>query len=213
MISEKIAQTYPNQFEEELLAEIDELGTLVEFKAGEQLISIDQYIKTMPIILKGAIKIMREDLDGGELLLYFLERGDTCAMTMACSLGERQSKVRAVAETDGEMVAIPITKMDQWLVKYHSWRTYVFNSYNHRLDEMLLALDNLAFNNMNDRLRKYLIEVASINNGHVINKTHQEIANELNTSRVVISRLLKAFEKEGFLELNRNTIRINVSAL
>lgn len=209
MIKEKIEATYPAQFEEELLNEIEELGALVEFKSNDILIDLNQYIKGMPILLNGAIKIMREDFDEGELLLYFLEKGDTCAMTMACCLGDKQSKIKAIAETNGELVMIPINKMDEWLSKYASWRKFIFDSYNNRLDEMLVAIDNLAFNDMNARLKKYLLDVASINNGNLVNKTHQEIAYELNSSRVVISRLLKALEKEGFLQLNRNVITIN----
>lgn len=208
MIKEKIEATYPYQFEEELLNEIDELGSLIEFKANDVMIDLNQFIKGMPILLSGAIKIMREDFDEGELLLYFLEKGDTCAMTMACCLGDKQSKIRAVAETDGELVMIPIVKMDEWLAKYPSWRLFIFDSYNNRMEEMLVAIDNLAFNDMNERLKKYLLDVASINKGKVVLKTHQEIAYELNTSRVVISRLLKALEKEGFLQLNRNEITI-----
>ena len=208
MIKEKIEATYPYQFEEELLNEIDELGSLIEFKANDVMIDLNQFIKGMPILLSGVIKIMREDFDEGELLLYFLEKGDTCAMTMACCLGDKQSKIRAVAETDGELVMIPIVKMDEWLAKYPSWRRFIFDSYNNRMEEMLVAIDNLAFNDMNERLKKYLLDVASINKGKVVLKTHQEIAYELNTSRVVISRLLKALEKEGFLQLNRNEITI-----
>ena len=208
MIKEKIEATYPYQFEEELLNEIDELGSLIEFKVNDVMIDLNQFIKGMPILLSGAIKIMREDFDEGELLLYFLEKGDTCAMTMACCLGDKQSKIRAVAETDGELVMIPIVKMDEWLAKYPSWRRFIFDSYNNRMEEMLVAIDNLAFNDMNERLKKYLLDVASINKGKVVVKTHQEIAYELNTSRVVISRLLKALEKEGFLQLNRNEITI-----
>ena len=208
MIKEKIEATYPYQFEDELLNEIDELGSLIDFKANDVMIDLNQFIKGMPILLSGAIKIMREDFDEGELLLYFLEKGDTCAMTMACCLGDKQSKIRAVAETDGELVMIPIVKMDEWLAKYPSWRRFIFDSYNNRMEEMLVAIDNLAFNDMNERLNKYLLDVASINKGKVVVKTHQEIAYELNTSRVVISRLLKALEKEGFLQLNRNEITI-----
>ena len=208
MIKEKIEATYPYQFEDELLNEIDVLGSLIEFKANDVMIDLNQFIKGMPILLSGAIKIMREDFDEGELLLYFLEKGDTCAMTMACCLGDKQSKIRAVAETDGELVMIPIVKMDEWLAKYPSWRRFIFDSYNNRMEEMLVAIDNLAFNDMNERLKKYLLDVASINKGKVVVKTHQEIAYELNTSRVVISRLLKALEKEGFLQLNRNEITI-----
>lgn len=208
MIKEKLETTYPSQFEEELLNEINEFGSLIEFNSGDILIDLNEFIKGMPILLKGAIKILREDFDEGELLLYFLEKGDTCAMTMSCCLGDKQSKIRAIAETDGELIMIPISKMDEWLAKYASWRKFIFDSYDNRLDEMLVAIDNLAFNDMNARLKKYLLDVASINQGNVVVKTHQEIAYELNTSRVVISRLLKALEKENFLTLNRNEIKI-----
>lgn len=208
MIKEKISKTYPSLFEDDLLNEFENLGELIDFKVNDILIDLNQTIKSMPILLSGAIKILREDYEDGELLLYFLEKGDTCAMTMSCCLGDKQSKIRAVAETDGQMVMIPIGRMDQWLANYPSWRQFIFDSYNNRMEEMLAAIDNLAFNDMNQRLKKYLLDVASINKGKVINKTHQEIAYELNTSRVVISRLLKALEKESFLQLNRNVITI-----
>lgn len=203
---EKIQEFYANQFEAELVQEIAEVGQLVQFKANDMLIDFQQIIIGMPLLLKGAIKIMREDFDEGELLLYFLERGDTCAMTMACCLGNKKSEIRAIAETDGELIFVPVAKMDAWIAKYASWRSFVFTSYQDRLDEMLRAIDNLAFNDTNNRLKNYLIEVASVNKSRTINKTHQEIAYELNTSRVVISRLLKVLEKENFLELNRNVI-------
>mgnify|MGYP003482924959 CR=1 FL=1 len=203
---EKIQEFYASLFEAELVLEIAEVGQLVQFKTNDLLIDFQQIIIGMPLLLNGAIKIMREDFDEGELLLYFLERGDTCAMTMACCLGNKKSEIRAIAETDGELIFIPVAKMDTWIAKYASWRSFVFTSYQDRLDEMLRAIDNLAFNDTNNRLKNYLIEVASVNKSRTINKTHQEIAYELNTSRVVISRLLKVLEKENFLELNRNVI-------
>lgn len=208
MIKEILKQTYPHQFEEELLDEINEFGKIIDFKKDDVLIDIDQFIKGMPIIIKGALRILREDLDEGELLLYFLEKGDTCAMTMACCLGNKQSQIRAIAETDGEIVMIPIQKMDEWLAKYKSWREFVFMSYNNRMEEMLSAIDSLAFGNLKDRLKKYLLDVATINESRTVPKTHHEIAYALNTSRVVISRVLKSLEMEGFLQLNRKSLTI-----
>lgn len=208
MIKNKIETVYPQQFDKDLLNEFETLGVLKTFKQNEILIDLNQIIKGIPIVLTGAIKIMREDFDNGELLLYFLEKGDTCSMTMDCCLGNKQSKIRAIAETDGELVMLPSVKMDEWLAKYPSWRRFILNSYNNRLDEMLEAIDNIAFNNMSERLKKYLLDVATVNRSKFINKTHQEIAYELNTSRVVISRLLKSLEINGFLLLNRNEIRI-----
>ena len=207
-LKEQLLAKYPFEFEEKLLNEFAELGRLIHFEAQDVLIEIGQLIKGIPLLLDGAIKIMREDYDDGELLLYFLERGDTCAMTMACCMGNHQSNIRGVAETSGALVMLPIQKMDEWLAQYPSWRAFVFQSYNHRLDEMLNAIDNLAFNDMSARLKKYLLDIATINKGRQVNKTHQEIAYELNTSRVVISRLLKVLEKEQFLQLNRTSITI-----
>lgn len=210
MLDKSLLQNYFNSlFENELLHEIAEIGIILAFKENEILIELDQTITHMPLLLHGAIRIMRDDDNDGELLLYYLEKGDTCAMTMTCCLGTKTSNIRATAETDGEMVMIPVQKMDEWLAKYPTWRAFVFNSYQDRLDEMMRSIDNLAFKDSKGRLKNYLIEVASVNKSRVVNKTHAEIAYEMNTSRVVISRLLKALENEGFLLQQRNSISIN----
>ena len=203
-----LKQTYGFIFEEQLIEEIAEVSMLRDFKEGDVLIDFGDSIRKMPLLIKGAIKISREDFDEGELLLYFIEKGDTCAMTMACCLGETKSEIRAVAETNGTVVMIPITKMEEWLGKYKSWRNFVFNSYNSRLKEMLSAIDNLAFMNMDERLLNYLYDKAKINNSNHILNTHQEIAYDLHTSRVVISRLLKALENKGKISLHRAFIEI-----
>jgi CRP/FNR family transcriptional regulator len=203
-----IDETYERVFEKELIEEIKAVAKLIEFKEGDILIDIGKYIKTMPLLINGAIKIMREDFDTGELLLYFIEKGDTCSMTLNCCMGDRKSEIRAVAETDGIVAMIPVTKMEEWLGKYKSWRAFVFESYNNRFNEMLTAIDNIAFMNMEERLYNYLTEKNKINNSRTINKTHKEIAYELNSSRVVISRLLKALENEGKIKLNRNNIEM-----
>jgi len=203
-----LRQIYGTILEEALLNEIEEVAILKEFKEGDVIIDFGDYIKKMPLLLSGAIKILREDFDEGELLLYFIEKGDTCSMSMACCLGETKSEIRAVAETDGQVIMIPIMHMELWLGKYKSWRNFVFTSYNNRLKEMLTAIDNLAFMNMDKRLLNYLIEKAKINTTKEISTTHQEIAYDLNTSRVVISRLLKALEKMGKIKLHRAYIEL-----
>ncbi len=205
-MKELLTQTYGYIFEDKLIDEIVETSLLRDFKEGDILIDFGDSIRKMPLLISGAIKILREDFDEGELLLYFIEKGDTCAMTMACCLGETKSEIRAVAETKGTVVMIPINKMEEWLGKYKSWRNFVFNSYNNRLKEMLSAIDNLAFMNMDERLLKYLNEKVKINNSSEIHTTHQEIAYDLHTSRVVISRLLKALENKGKIRLNRSSI-------
>jgi CRP/FNR family transcriptional regulator len=205
---ELLKSNYGYIFEDDLIVEINQVATLRDFVEDDILIDFGDYIKKMPLLLNGAIKILREDFDEGELLLYFIEKGDTCAMTMACCMGDTKSEIRAVAETNGQLIMIPVNKMEEWLGKYKSWRNFVFNSYNNRLKEMLLAIDNLAFMNMDERLLNYLFEKSKINKSNHIQNTHQEIAYDLHTSRVVISRLLKALENEGKIKLHRASIEL-----
>ena len=207
-MNDKLFQAYHFIFEEALLEEISSVATYKEFKANDYLIEIGDVIQTMPLLLDGAIKILREDEKGDELLLYFLERGDTCAMTLTCCLGNSKSKIRANAETDGSLLMIPVSKMEEWLTKYKSWRNFVFESYNLRLNEMLEAIDTLAFMNLEERLYKYLTDKVKVQATSNLNTTHLEIATELHTSRVVISRLLKALEIQGKIKINRNKIEV-----
>ena len=200
-----LKQNYGYVFEDNLIDEIAQVASIRDFKEGDVLIDFGDYIKKMPLLISGAIKILREDFDEGELLLYFIEKGDTCAMTMACCIGETKSEIKAIAETNGQVVMIPIEKMEEWLGKYKTWRNFVFSSYNNRLKEMLTSI---AFMNMNDRLLKYLFEKAKINHTKEVLNTHQEIAYDLHTSRVVISRLLKALENQGKIKLHRASIEL-----
>ena len=203
---QELTQNYSHLFEKELLNEINQVGVFKEVSESDTLIEIGQYVRSMPLLVSGAIKILREDNDGDELLLYFLEKGDTCAMTLTCCLGQTKSEIRAIAETDAKLIMIPIEKMEEWSAKYKSWRNFVFESYHNRLNELLETIDSIAFLKMDERLLKYLNEKARISNDNIINSTHQEIAYELHTSRVVISRLLKKLENLGKVELHRNHI-------
>lgn len=205
-MKELLKESYGSIFEDKLIDEIVESSFLKNFKEGDILIDFGVSIIQMPLIILGVIKIFREDFDEGELLLYFIEKGDTCAMTMACCLGETKSEIRAVAETNGQLIMIPVSKMEVWLGRYKSWRNYVFNSYNNRLKEMLSAIDNLAFMNMDERLLNYLNDKSKVVKSNEIHSTHQEIAYDLHTSRVVISRLLKVLENKSIIRLKRASI-------
>jgi len=195
-------------FEQELLDEILEVGKLKERSKGEILISHGQILKSMPLLLDGAIKVLRKDNDGDELALYYLERGDSCTMTMSCCMGQQKSVIKAIAETDVRYISIPIEKMMEWTKKYPTWMAFVFQSYNNRFNEMLEAIDSLAFSNMHDRLFKYLKDQVVVRKSTVLEISHQDIAYDLHSSRVVISRLLKSLEKEGLIELGRNKIMV-----
>jgi len=205
---ESLNQFYSGIFEKELIEEIARVGFLKSVKEGEKIIEIGEYVKVMPLLLEGAIKILREDKEGDELLLYFLSRGDTCAMTLSCCLGQSKSEIRAIAEMDTKLIMIPVEKMEEWTAKYKSWRNFIFESYHSRLTEMLDAIDTIAFLNMDERLMRYLQEKVKINQVDLLQVTHQEIAYDLHTSRVVISRLLKKLEREGMIKLQRNSIKV-----
>lgn len=204
----ELDEAYGFLFEEELLDAIEEAGVLRKVKAGETIIEIGDYVVGMPLLLTGGIKILREDSNGDELLLYFIERGDTCAMTLSCCLGRTKSSIRAVAETDSTFIMIPISKMEEWTATYKTWRNFVFESYQSRLSEMLDTIDTIAFLNMDERLMRYLRDKAKINKNDTIKVTHQDIAYDLHTSRVVISRLLKKLEIDGKINLQRNQIKV-----
>lgn len=207
-MKKQLIESYGYIFEEELINEIEKVGHKITVNEGDVLIEYGQHVSHMPLLLDGAIKILRQDKEGDELLLYFLEIGDTCSMTMNCCIGKSKSEIRAVAEKDSVLFLIPVEYMSQWIKKYQSWISFVFESYNNRFNEMLEAIDNLAFVNMHDRLYKYLKNKVMVNKSTLIEATHQDIAYDLNSSRVVISRLLKALEKEGKIELSRNKLEV-----
>ena len=204
----ELKENYGYLFEDELLMEINNVGTFKEVPEGFQLINIGDYIKSMPLLISGAIKILREDTKGDELLLYFIERGDTCAMTLSCCMGQKKSEIRAIAETPTKLIMIPVEKMSEWMGKYKSWLNFILQSYHDRMSELLEAIDSIAFLKMDERLFKYLKDKAMVNHNDVIQVTHQDIAFDLHTSRVVISRLLKTLEIDGKIELHRNSIKI-----
>lgn len=204
-----IKQQFEFLFEDALIDEILKLGEFKEFDVDDEIIDIGQQITHFPLVVSGSLKVMTEDEKGNELLLYYLEMGDTCAMTMQCCLKSSKSKIRVTAEDITKMVFIPVKKMEEWIVKYPSWRRFVFDSYNNRLNEMLESIDSLAFTNLESRLYKYLKDKALVNSSPELKITHYQIADELNSSRVVISRLMKKLENEGKITQDRNRVSIN----
>lgn len=207
-VKESLQENYGYLFEEALIEEILTVGRAQVLKHGETIIDYGQQVKNMPLLLNGAIKIMRQDSEGEELLLYFLESGDTCTMTMTCCLGNTRSEIRAVAENDSTLILLPVEKMSDWIKKYPGWMSFVFESYNNRFKELLEAIDSLAFSNMHDRIHRYLKDKVLVAKSTELDVTHQEIANDLHSSRVVISRLLKGMELEGKIKISRNKLEV-----
>lgn len=195
-------------FEPSLLKELEILGEKKSIPAGTLLMEVGETITHMPLVLNGSIKVMTVDPEGDELLLYYLEQGDTCAMTLQCCTRKAASDIQAVVEEDVDLVFIPVEHLSRWLGAYASWREYVLEAYHNRMTELFEAVDNLAFHDMRGRLEKYLRDKAMVHSQALLHITHLEIAQDLHSSRVVISRLLKSLEKEGFVAQGRGTVEV-----
>ena len=205
----KLSDYYKTIFEEELLNEIISCGILKSINANKNLIEIGDEMTHIPLILKGVVKIVREDENGNEILLYFLEKGDSCAISFINCINLSKSIFSGIVENDTEAIFIPIKKVEEWLIKYKSWRRFILDSYHLRLLEMVESIENLAFKKLDDRLLKYLQGRVKLIKSDTLKITHKEIAADLNTSRVVISRLLKVLENENKIRIARNRIYIN----
>ena len=203
---DKLHEKFQYLFEAELLNEICEHGKLRRFNTDEILMDIGDIIVQMPLVISGSIKIMTEDKDGDELLLYYLEFGDTCAVTLNCCTKKTKSTIRAITESSTEILFVPIEMMEEWMIRYKSWRNYVLDSYNTRLNEMLTAIDNIVFNSMEERLKNYLNDKTWVTKNKILHISHADIANDLHSSRVVISRLMKKLENEGIIRQSRNKV-------
>lgn len=195
-------------FEPTLITEINNTGTFKSYKEGEIIMDYDKYISSMPLVLKGTVRVMTQDEEGREILLYYLSSNESCAMAYTCCMESKKSEVKAIAEDDVEIVIIPQKNMDDWFCKYTSWRNYILQSFSVRFNELLNAFESIAFKNLDDRLIKYLVDKQKISGSSVIKASHQQIADDLATSRVVISRLLKHLENNKKLILYRNEIKL-----
>ncbi|RZS97951.1 Crp/Fnr family transcriptional regulator [Cecembia calidifontis] len=205
---EELKVKLPNITDPNLLNALLENGTIYEFLPGKIITEPGQFIKMVPIVLEGAIKILRMDEDGKELFLYYLEPGETCALSLTCCSASKPSEIKAVAEEKTVILGIPIAKHEQWLDQFKQWKDFVAMTYQNRFQEMLIALDAVAFKRMDERLMRYIVTKMKQHKTNELHITHQEIANELGTSREVISRLLKQLEKKKWIELGRNIIYI-----
>lgn len=191
-----------------LVKEMFEVGTIHEYREGEVIIEYGKQIRFMPIVLSGTVKVMKRDEDDREILLYYLGSNDSCAIALTCCMENRVSEVKAVAEEDTRIISIPHNKLDEWLIKYPSWKTYVFSSFSNRFGELLKSLESIAFHKLDQRLVKYLKGKAKALGKSALHLSHNQIAEDLGTSRVVVSRLLKQLENEKKLLLYRNEIKL-----
>lgn len=203
-----VRQHYPQLAERNLQEEIANEGTIMHFKTGSLIMDFGAYIKVMPLIIKGSIKVSREDEQGNELFLYYLTPGEACSMSFTCCLMDKKSEIRTVAEENTTLIGIPTRFMDEWMSQYPSWKNFVMTSYDNRMLELIRTIDSIAFKKMDERLIDYLQQKAEANNNRTLSATHQEIAYDLNASREAVSRLLKQLEKDGVVRLGRSRIEL-----
>jgi len=198
-------------FEPQLIQEIQQFGIFQTFKEGDLIMDYGKYVRMMPIVLQGTVKVSRLDEKENEILLYYLSSNDSCSMAYSCCLEAKKSEVRAVAEDNVELIAIPHLKLDDWLCTYPSWKNYIMRSFNERFIELLKSIESIAFHKLDERLIAYLKEKQRMSGSSVIKASHNLIADELATSRVVISRLLKQLENDQKIILYRNEIKLLAS--
>ena len=200
---ETLTKIFPD-WEDGLYDAILNEAELKEAKAGTTLLKMGQNIKSAMLVVEGTIKLYQEDETGGEYFMYHLNPGEACAVTLVCNYHHEQSQVLAKAVTDIQYLAIPIEFMEKWLNEFKSWHYFVIKTYRSRYEELLKTIHEIAFKNMDERLEFYILKYVK-QFGAIVNLTHQDIANDLNTSREVISRLLKKMEHNGWIIMNRNS--------
>jgi CRP/FNR family transcriptional regulator len=203
-----IEQTFGSIFSDNLINELAKNGRVISFEEGESVISRNDTVKEVPIILSGTAKIVRTDEKGEEHILFYLNEKEACTATFSICAGSKQSEVDFVLETDAKLLLYPVKLMDHLTKEFPGWRYYVCQNYNLRMKEFLQTMDTVVFMKMDERIFSYLQKASEALQTDMINITHQEIANDLSTSRVVVSRLLKQMENEGKLVLHRNRIEL-----
>lgn len=206
-LDERILEFFPS-FQSGLITNINEHCEALEAKAGTILMKTGQYIRNTILVVKGKIKIYREDEEGNEFFMYYLLPGQACAISMICATKAETSQIMAIVEEDAELIMIPLQLMDKWMTEFKSWYEFVIDTYKSRFEEVLLVLDQIAFRSLDERLEFYLQRNAKANATKHVKASHQEIANDLSTSREVISRLLKKMEQRGLVKLHRSDIEL-----
>lgn len=199
---------FQEEFEKELVEELEKLSQLKTVEEGQTLVDIGQQVSFIPLIVSGSIKVSRVDDNGNELLLYYIQANESCAMSFTCCMQQFPSEIRAVAEEQTDFIAIPNEVMDSWMMKYPTWKSFAMKTIKIRFNEMLRTIDQIAFQKLDERLANYLRMKAKATQSSLINHSHEQIAQELATSRVVISRLLKKLENDGQVLLYRNQIKL-----
>lgn len=200
-----IEELFP-KFSNEIIKLLKEKASIQAIPEGTVMMRTGQYVKNTILVLRGKIKVYREDEEGGEFFMYYLQPGQACAISMICATKNETSQITAKVMEEAEVIMIPLQLMDKWMMEHRSWYEFVLDTYRKRFEEVLLVIDSIAFKAMDERLEIYLQRQKEACLCDDIHLSHQEIATDLNTSREVISRLLKKMEQKGLIKLHRNHI-------
>ncbi|MCB0636315.1 MAG: Crp/Fnr family transcriptional regulator [Lewinella sp.] len=203
-----LRELFPAFRQTELIEQLLAHGQLVTLVQDEVLLHVTDYIRAVPLLLQGALRVYREDELGREVLLYHIRPGESCAMSLSCALQDRRSRIRAVAEADTRFLAVPVELLMELNRHYPSWQTFVALTFSQKFEEVLRVVEGAVFQHLDERLLNYLREVAQLQGQPVIIRSHQRIADDLATSREVISRLLKQLAQDGRVDLARGQITL-----
>ena len=199
---------FPTLSELDLRNKLLENAKLAKFNKGDVLLKKGQYIKLLPLVLHGAVKVVREDEEGREILIYYIKPGESCALSFSAYMNDKQSDIKAVCDEETQLILVPSRLIKDWLRLYPSWQQFALQLYDIRFAELLHTVEDIAFKKMDERLIHYLKEKLSLQNKETLHITHQQIAQDLATSREVITRLLKQLAQKGMISLARNEIKI-----
>lgn len=192
----------------ELVGKLYQHGIQKNYEAGDIILNENSHIRSIPIVTKGSIKVIRTEEDGREILLYYIKAGESCIMSFLGGLHNETSKVKAEVEDDAEILFLPMDKVSLFIKEYPEWLDYIFRLYHKRFEELLDIVNAIAFKKVDERLLNLLHKKSELNNSKIIQTTHEQLANELGTARVVVSRLLKQLEENGEVQLGRNKITL-----
>lgn len=192
----------------ELVEKLYLTGNKKTYKEGDIILDENSSIRAIPIVMKGMIKVIRTEEDGREILLYYIQAGESCIMSFLGGMHNEKSIVKAEVEEDTEILFLPVDKVSLFIKEYPEWLDYIFRLYHKRFEELLDIINAIAFKKVDERLLNLLIKKTEISQSKTIITTHEQLANELGTARVVVSRLLKQLEDTGKLKLGRNKITL-----
>ena len=195
-------------FQSDLVKEIENSGNLKHFEAGDTIVNMDSYIKHIPVVISGSMKVIRTEVDGREILLYYLTPGESCIVSILAGMKNNTSKIKAIVEEDAEIMLIPADKAKEWVRKYPEWTDFIFNLYQKRFEELLEVVNSVAFQKIDTRLLHLIKQKTQLYQSKEISVTHQQLADELGITREATSRVLKQMEKENLLILSRNKIEL-----